>query len=230
MPSYSTGFWVAMTANGSGRGWASPSTLTWRSSMDSSSDAWVLGGVRLISSASRRLVKTGPGRKRKLRSASSTSWPVTSEGIRSGVNCRRLNSRSKAPATAFTSRVLATPGTPSRSTCPPTSSAATMPDSVPSWPTTTLLTSCRTALIARRGSSALGGGSGPLGGGGGGDGGGGGLTGSVLLMEDLPSNHVDVSRQCGQGFAVGDRATGHQVPQAVGIGPGAFGGGQELVQ
>ena len=37
--------------------------VTCRSSIASSSEAWVLGGVRLISSASSRLVKTGPGRK-----------------------------------------------------------------------------------------------------------------------------------------------------------------------
>ena len=40
-----------------------PSTETWRSSIASSSAAWVLGGVRLISSASSRFVKTGPSRK-----------------------------------------------------------------------------------------------------------------------------------------------------------------------
>ena len=49
--------------NGSGSGRGVPSTVTWRSSIASSSAAWVLGGVRLISSASIRLVKTGPSRK-----------------------------------------------------------------------------------------------------------------------------------------------------------------------
>jgi hypothetical protein len=39
-----------------------PSTVTCRSSIASSSAAWVFGGVRLISSASRMLVNTGPGR------------------------------------------------------------------------------------------------------------------------------------------------------------------------
>ena len=63
MPSYSTGFWVAATMNGSGSGRGVPSTETWRSSIASSSAAWVFGGVRLISSASIRLVKTGPSRK-----------------------------------------------------------------------------------------------------------------------------------------------------------------------
>ncbi len=46
--------------NGSGNGRGLPSTLTWRSSIASSSAACVLGGVRLISSASSRLVNTGP--------------------------------------------------------------------------------------------------------------------------------------------------------------------------
>ncbi len=63
VPSYSTGFWVAATRNGSGSGRGVPSTVTWRSSMASSRDDWVLGGVRLISSARSRLVKTGPGWK-----------------------------------------------------------------------------------------------------------------------------------------------------------------------
>lgn len=48
--------------NGSGSARADPSTLTWRSSIASSSAACVFGGVRLTSSASRRLVKTGPSR------------------------------------------------------------------------------------------------------------------------------------------------------------------------
>ena len=62
MPSYSTGFCVAATMNGSGRGRDTPSTETWRSAIASSSAAWVLGGVRLISSASNRFVNTGPRR------------------------------------------------------------------------------------------------------------------------------------------------------------------------
>jgi hypothetical protein len=63
VPSYSTGFWVATTTNGSGSARATPSTDTWRSSIASSNEAWVFGGVRLISSAISRLVNTGPGRK-----------------------------------------------------------------------------------------------------------------------------------------------------------------------
>ena len=41
-----------------------PSTVTWRSSIGSSSADCVRGGVRLISSTSTTLAKTGPGRNR----------------------------------------------------------------------------------------------------------------------------------------------------------------------
>ncbi len=151
MPSYSIGFWVAATRNGSGSGRARPSTETWRSSMTSSSDACVFGGVRLISSASSRLVKTGPSRNSNSAvRASKISDPVTSPGIRSGVNCTRLVSRSSAAATVRTSSVFATPGTPSSSTCPRASRAITMPDTTASWPTTTLPTSARSRPRAAR--------------------------------------------------------------------------------
>ena len=67
------------------------------------SAAWVLGEVRLISSASKILEKIGPLTKRKLRlpvaaSSSKISVPVMSEGIRSGVNCTRRNFRSSTSA------------------------------------------------------------------------------------------------------------------------------------
>src|SRR5438874_4766356 len=83
-------------------------------------------------------------------------WPTTSDGIRSGVNWRRLNSRLRLAATVLTSRVLATPGTPSRSTWPPTRRAAMTPDRAPSCPTTTLRTSSRMAVTASRGDSCTG--------------------------------------------------------------------------
>jgi hypothetical protein len=68
----------------------------------------------LISSARNRLVKIGPARNsNEASSGFNTIWPVTSAGIRSGVNCTRLKSRSSAAASVFTIRVLATPGTPS---------------------------------------------------------------------------------------------------------------------
>jgi hypothetical protein len=142
-----------MTVKGTGSGWASPSTVTCRSSMASSRAAWVLGGVRLISSASMMSVKIGPGRNRKSL-PSRMSWPVTSDGMRSGVNCTRLNSRSRAAEMALTISVLATPGTPSSSTWPLANRAATRPDRAPSWPTTTLPTSSRTRSRAARALSA----------------------------------------------------------------------------
>jgi hypothetical protein len=46
----------------------------WASCIASSRAAWVFGGVRLISSASRTLVKTGPGRK--ARSCREVAWSV----------------------------------------------------------------------------------------------------------------------------------------------------------
>src|SRR5262249_47975778 len=64
---------------------------TLRSCIASSRAAWVLGGVRLISSASRMLVKIGPGRNlnRRWRGTGAswmTSVPVMSGGNRAGVN------------------------------------------------------------------------------------------------------------------------------------------------
>ena len=91
MPSYSIGFCVATTMNGSGSGRLTPSTLTWRSCIASSSAAWVFGGVRLISSASNRLVNTGPGRNASSPDRS-VIVPVRSDGSMSGVNCTRRKS------------------------------------------------------------------------------------------------------------------------------------------
>ncbi len=139
--------------NGSGSGRASPSTLTCRSSIASSSAACVLGGVRLISSASSRFVNTGPWRNSNTAvRASYTREPVTSPGIKSGVNCTRLNSRSSAAAIARTSSVLATPGTPSSSTWPRHNSAITSPETTESWPTTALAISDRSAMSLVRAS------------------------------------------------------------------------------
>ena len=139
------GFCVAATMNGEGNGFDSPSTDTWRSAMASSSAAWVFGGVRLISSASSRLVKTGPSRNLNCDvSRSYSSDPVRSPGMRSGVNCTRLVSMDSDLASARTRRVLAVPGTPSRSTCPRVRRPMTRPATAPSDPTTALATSART--------------------------------------------------------------------------------------
>ena len=56
------GFCVASTKNGSGSLCVVPPTVTWRSCMASSRAAWVLGGVRLISSARMTLANSGPCR------------------------------------------------------------------------------------------------------------------------------------------------------------------------
>ena len=100
MPSYSTGFCVAKTRNGSGSGCGSPSTVTWPSCIASSSAACVLGGVRLISSARTTPANTGPGRKTSS-PARSAIVPVTSDGSMSGVNCSRRNSSASARAVAL---------------------------------------------------------------------------------------------------------------------------------
>jgi len=65
----------------------SPSALTWRSSIASSSADWARADARFNSSAMRTLVKMGPGRKvgsplERLRAMA----PVTSAGKRSAVN------------------------------------------------------------------------------------------------------------------------------------------------
>ena len=89
--------------------------MTWCSCIACSNAAWVLGGVRLISSASTTCAKIGPRTKRNdrlpvARSSSTSSVPVMSPGIRSGVNCTRLKERASASATVDTSSVLASPG------------------------------------------------------------------------------------------------------------------------
>ena len=56
------GFCVAMTKNGCGSLRRLPSTVTWLSLITSSSADCVRGDVRLISSASTTLAKTGPSR------------------------------------------------------------------------------------------------------------------------------------------------------------------------
>jgi hypothetical protein len=65
----------------------------------------------LISSASRRLAKTGPGRNTKSVVRWSKIWePVTSPGIRSGVNWMRANRSDVACANERAISVLASPG------------------------------------------------------------------------------------------------------------------------
>src|SRR5205823_1383681 len=79
--------------------------------MHSSRAACVLGEARLTSSTRSRFANTGPA----LNSNSLVFWlktltPVTSDGSRSGVNCRRENEQSSERASAFASIVFPTPG------------------------------------------------------------------------------------------------------------------------
>src|SRR3954468_7403784 len=74
--------------------------------------------------------------------------PTRSAGTRSGVNCRRLKDPPRTSATVLTVSVLASPGTPSRSTWPPASSATSTRSSIASWPTMTRLISNRAVSSA----------------------------------------------------------------------------------
>ena len=60
VPSDSIGFCVASVRNGSGTGLVVPPIVTWRSCITSSRADCTFAGARLISSASRKLQKTGP--------------------------------------------------------------------------------------------------------------------------------------------------------------------------
>src|SRR5437899_2743130 len=73
-----------------------------------------------------------------------------SAGIRSGVNWMRLYWRCRARAMVLTSRVLPSPGRPSRSTCPPAISAIVTPRITSSWPTITRATSRSSASTVLR--------------------------------------------------------------------------------
>src|SRR5207302_7810843 len=106
--------------------------------------ACVFGGARLISSASRRLVKIGPGRNSK----SDSRWlkieePVTSDGIRSGVNWMRVKPMLVTWANARAISVFASPGKSSIRTWPSASSPSRTSWSAPRLPTTALSTSVR---------------------------------------------------------------------------------------
>src|ERR687883_1231097 len=119
VPSYSIGFWVAMTMKGLTSSYVWPSIVTCCSCMHSSSAACVFGDARLISSTRSRFANTGPG----LNSNSFERWlktftPVTSDGSRSGVNWSRENDASSERARAFASIVFPTPGKSSRIRCP----------------------------------------------------------------------------------------------------------------
>src|SRR5918992_1588663 len=128
--------------------------VTWCSCMTSSRADWTLAGARLISSASRKLQNTGPS------SVSKPPWsgrqirvPTRSEGTRSGVNWMRWKLPPRTWARVAMVRVLASPGTPSSSRCPPDNNATRTRSSMPSWPTITRLISNNAASRAAEGLS-----------------------------------------------------------------------------
>ena len=154
VPSCSIGFWVAMTKNGGrGRSVCEPA-VTWYSCMACKRAAWVLGGVRLISSARTMLAKIGPWTNRNARlpvawSSSMISVPVMSLGIRSGVNWMRLNFRCRARASVATVKVLARPGTPMVRQWPRAKRQISISSIICSWPMITLWISRRSISPAR---------------------------------------------------------------------------------
>ena len=66
-----------------------------------------------------------------------TSVPVTSAGIRSGVNWTRLNDSPRQSASDRTMSVLARPGTPTSKQCPPASTQVSNSSTTVCWPTMT---------------------------------------------------------------------------------------------
>src|SRR2546425_3498863 len=92
---------------------------TWASFIASRRLDWVLGVVRLISSARTMFAKSGPGLKmNSARSGCHTETPRMSEGSMSEVNWRRWNWPPMERARAAASVVLPTPGASSISTWP----------------------------------------------------------------------------------------------------------------
>ena len=150
MPSISMGFWVAITMNGDSRWYVVLSTVTWRSSMHSSSADWVLGEARLISSPTTMLAKTPPGRNSNSRvSWLKTDTPVTSDGSRSGVNWMRRTEQSMLRASALLSIVLPTPGTSSMRRWPSASSTTSAEVTTSGLPSMTFLMLARTRSTTR---------------------------------------------------------------------------------
>src|SRR5690606_41109469 len=87
--------------------------------MASSNADWVRGVARLISSASNTLLNTGPGMKWNLCSSLLyTLMPVMSDGIKSGVHCKRFIRSCSDCANARASVVLPSPGASSSNKCP----------------------------------------------------------------------------------------------------------------
>ena len=78
------------------------------------------------------------------------SVPVMSDGIRSGVNWMREKLKSRTSATVRTSRVLASPGTPTSREFPPTKRERSTCSTTSSWPMIRLRISERMASAIGR--------------------------------------------------------------------------------
>ena len=127
----------------SASGGSTPSAVTWRSCIASSSAACVLAGARLISSASTSLPKIGPGGTRSRRARGRARRPVTSAGMRSGVNWMRANESRAAAATATAVSVFANAGTSSSRTWPSARNPSSTSSRTSRLPTTARSTSSR---------------------------------------------------------------------------------------
>ena len=134
-----------MTKKGSGKTWVFPPMVTWRSPIASNKALCTLAGERLISSAKTRFANTGPRCGLNVAVFGMyTMVPTTSLGNRSGVNWIRSNLSSSTLPNDLTKSVLATPGMPSRRTCPPTSNAICNRSMISVLPSTALPSSLRT--------------------------------------------------------------------------------------
>ena len=122
--------------------------------MASSRAAWVLGGVRLISSAKTMFENSGPLTNLNWRDSSRISAPTMSLGMRSGVNWMRLKLNPNAWAMVLTSKVLAKPGTPTNRMWPPAKMEVVTSRMTCSWPTMTFPTSVSKASCWVRSASS----------------------------------------------------------------------------
>ena len=142
MPSCSIGFWVAITRKGGARGWVWPSTVTWRSAIDSSSADCVLGKtVDLVGQD-----HVGEHRSRpELRPARAPVEDAHADHVRRQQVGGELHAAELAvdgAASALRQAGLATPGTSSSSRCPSDtrhSTTSSMTSSLPWMTWATLL-------------------------------------------------------------------------------------------
>ena len=130
-----------MTMNGRvAAGRSTPSTVTWRSSMHSSSADWVLGEARLISSPTTMLAKIGAGLELELAPllvVDADAGDVAGQQVRGELDAphRAVD----GPGQRLGQQVLPTPGTSSMSRWPSASSTVSASRTASGLPTTTVL-------------------------------------------------------------------------------------------